>query len=73
VLSHENQLRNLTIFFGARPKFFKNSKTDKIFFWEKQKNTFLMILNDKAKCQISRILMKPRRIYDVKRSEKDSV
>jgi hypothetical protein len=34
----------------------------KNFFWPKQKNTCLMILNDKPNCQVSRILMNPRPI-----------
>jgi hypothetical protein len=42
--------------------FSKIHKTDKKFFCPKQKNTCLMILNDKPNCQVSRILMNPRTI-----------
>jgi hypothetical protein len=48
-----SQLRDLTIFFCSRPKFYKNLSDQK-------KNTFLMILND---CQVSRIWMNPRPIH----------
>jgi hypothetical protein len=40
--------------------FLKFIKPTKYFFWPKQKNTCLMILNDKPICQVSRILMNPR-------------
>jgi hypothetical protein len=48
-------------FFLCKTKTFqKFIKPTKIFFWPKQKNTCLMILNDKPNCQVSRILMNPR-------------
>jgi hypothetical protein len=58
VLSHENRLKNalftanneiLRFFFGQDQNFSKIHKTDKIFFWPKQKNMCLMILNVKPK------------------------
>jgi hypothetical protein len=71
VLSHENRLKNalftannviLRFFFAHDQNFSKIHKTDKKFFWPKQKNTCLMVLNDKPNCQDSRILMNPRPI-----------
>jgi hypothetical protein len=72
VLSHENRLKNalftannliLPFFFAQDQNFSKIHKTDKNYFWPKQKNTTcLMILNDKPNCQVSRILMNPRPI-----------
>jgi hypothetical protein len=50
--------------------FQKLIKPTKNFFWRKQKNTCLMILNDKPNCQVSRILMNPRPIFS-DRSEND--
>jgi hypothetical protein len=71
VLSHENRLKNalftanngiLRFFFAQDQNFSKIHKTDKKIFWQKQKNTCLMVLNDKPNCQVSRILMNPRPI-----------
>jgi hypothetical protein len=57
----------------SMPKFFKNSPNrHKIFFWAKTKNMYpTMILNDKPKCPVSRILMNPQRLnpFMLKRSE----
>jgi hypothetical protein len=49
----------------SMPKFFKNSPNrHKIFFWAKTKNMYpTMILNDKPKCPVSRILMNPQPIH----------
>jgi hypothetical protein len=50
-------------FFLRKTKIFqKFIKPTKNFFWQKQKNTCLMVLNDKPNCQVSRILMNPRPI-----------
>jgi hypothetical protein len=50
-------------FFLRKTKIFRKFiKPTKKFFWPKQKNTCLMILNDKPNCQVSRILMNPRPI-----------
>jgi hypothetical protein len=71
MLSHENQLKTALFtaynvilrFFLRKTKIFqKFIKPTKKFFWPKQKNKCLMILNDKANCQVSRILMNPRPI-----------
>jgi hypothetical protein len=51
------------IFFVQDQNFSKIHKTDKKFFWPKQKNTCLIILNDKPNCQVSGILMNPRPIF----------
>jgi hypothetical protein len=58
-----HQLRDLTIFFCASQdqNFSKIHKIAKNYFWPKQKNTFLMLLNDKPNCQVSRILNKTLR------------
>jgi hypothetical protein len=53
-------------FFVAQDQnFSKIHKTDKNFFWPKQTNTCLMILNDKPNCQDSRILMSPRSFFQI--------
>jgi hypothetical protein len=71
VLSHENRLKNalftannviLQFFFAQDQNYSKIHKTDKKIFRPKQKNTCLMVLNDKPNCQVSRILMNPRPI-----------
>jgi hypothetical protein len=71
VLSHANRLKNALFtannvilrFFLRKTKIFQNIiKPTKKFFWPKQKNTCLMILNDKPHCQLPRILMSPRPI-----------
>jgi hypothetical protein len=56
-------IRDFTIFFLCKTNIFqKFIKPTKKFFWPKQKNTCLMILEDKPNCQISRILRNPRPI-----------
>jgi hypothetical protein len=71
VLSHENRLKNALFtadnvilrFFLRNTKIFqKFKKPAKNFFWAKQKNKCLIILNDKPKCQVSWILMNARPI-----------
>jgi hypothetical protein len=71
VFSHENRLKNALFtannviydFFLRKTKIFpKFIKPTKNFFRPKQKNTCLMVLNDKPNCQVSRILMNPRPI-----------
>jgi hypothetical protein len=50
-------------FFLRKTKIFQNFiRSTKNFFWPKQKNTCLMVLNDKPNCQVSSILMNPRPI-----------
>jgi hypothetical protein len=57
VLSHENLLKNaLFTTNNVNLRFYERD------FWPKQKNTGLMIMNDKPNCQVSRILMNPRPI-----------
>jgi hypothetical protein len=79
VLNHDNRLKNalftannviLRFFFAQDQNFLKIHKTDKNFFWPKQKNTCLMIINNKTNCLVSRILMNPRPIFS-DRSEND--
>jgi hypothetical protein len=63
---------NVILGFLARPNFSEIHKTDKKKFVAKQKNTCLIILNDKPNCQVPRIVMNLHQIF-LNRSENDSV